>query len=218
MHAMKKASMAILAAGLLPAFAAGAAPRPHHAPEATAPEGASYVDVFYLPSAKLKETSSLGSGDVSGDGFGARGQFAVLPDLALTGEYQETKYDQGVGKISQLRVGAGYLVQQGGLFAEYTDIKDDTNSHIDGYGLHGRLNVEIAPGLRIFGDAGYLLDMRDDQDRKFDGPDLSGGVSFAVNPQLGLFADYRYTRLEGPSSRVLEFNDVRTGVRVTFGG
>jgi hypothetical protein len=179
-------------------------------PGAFAAADGGYVDVFYVPSAKIEVTvPGFGSGDDDGDGFGFKG-LATFETLGITGEFQSVSYDDSGIDNEQLRLGAGLVgPTTSGVFLEYVDIELDGAS-ADGFGLQGRL-----AGEHFHMQAGYVS-IKDDYE-------TMAGVEFLVgfaigDPQgYGAFVDLRRSMLEGEDSEVeYEFTDIRAGLRVRF--
>jgi opacity protein-like surface antigen len=176
----------------------------------------SNLDVYYMSSGLEVTVPDVGSGDDSGDGFGVKGQFAIAPDLFITGEYQSTTLDDLDADLDQMRFGIGGRAQigldlWGRLRVEYFDAEYDGEDLDDGFAGHAGLELQ-ADALSVYGDVGYLwLD-------EADGPEFLIGAAFEFAPSLGVFADYRFTSLEvdDGSDTEFEFDDFRVGVRLFF--
>ncbi len=176
------------------------------------------LDAYYIPSSDLSIDSSFGSADDSGDGFGVKGLFRFADTLGFIGEYQTVTYDDFDLDADQYRLGAGwFLPTTSGIYAEYTNIQlgDNNDGEADGVGVHGRIAGDLAPGIQVYGEAGYLFLQDDAED--IEGYEFLVGGAMQLNPQLGLFADYRLSNLEGQDSNVeFQFDDIRLGVRMYF--
>jgi hypothetical protein len=178
--------------------------------------GAGFVDVYFVPSANLDVTiPNVGSGDDDGDGFGVRGMGSVSDEVALTGEYQSTGYDDSGLDVDQLRFGVGLVGKTtSGVFIEYVDF-DFEGEKADGFGLQARLAGQSSAAVGLYGQLGYVS--IEDSSEKLSGLEFSVGASFRLNEQTALLADFRKTHLEGEDSKIeFEFTDVRVGVRLRF--
>lgn len=178
------------------------------------------IDAYYIPNTNL-DLSVPGSGgyDDDGDGFGIKGllPLGALPNLAFTGEYESSSYDNGVD-LDSYRLGAGWLfgeqVLTGGVFGEYVNYSLD-DADVDGYGVHARLSGQAAERLNFYVQAGYL-DLSGDDGLDIDGPEYLIGAAYQFTPQLGAFVDFRSTQLEDDNGIELDNNEVRTGLRYWF--
>lgn len=188
-------------------------------PSVAQAQGASptgFVDVYYVPSAKLDVTvPNVGSGDDDGDGFGVRGMGRVSDEVAFTGEYQSNGYDDSGLDVDQLRLGVGLIGKTtSGVFIEYVDFDFD-GERADGFGLQARLAGQSSAAVGLHGQLGYVS--IEDNTENLSGLEFSIGVTFRLNERAALLADFRRTELEGEDSKVeLEFTDVRLGVRLGF--
>ncbi|MGH8504669.1 MAG: outer membrane protein [Stenotrophobium sp.] len=216
MSSLKKNCIVVFAT-LLPVVAAQARPGWGDQPWfSQGPGNSSYLDVYYTPSANLHiDDPVLGPASDTATGYGARGQFMVAPNLAISGDYQRNDYDKLDDNVDRYSAGIGLVGEGGGIYAEYAGF-DFPGDHLSGLGVHARINFPLARNVNLFGDAGYLTGLRDDRGDTYNGPDLGGGLSIGLTPQLSLFGEYRYTRLDGPDSVSYEFDDVRTGMRFNF--
>jgi hypothetical protein len=176
------------------------------------------LDAYYIPSSDLSIDTPIGSADDSGDGFGVKGLFRFADTLGFVGEYQTVTYDDFDLDADQYRLGAGwFLPTTSGIYAEYTNIQlgDNNDGEADGVGVHGRIAGDLAPGVQVYGEAGYLFLQDDAED--IEGYEFLVGGAMQLNPQLGLFADYRLSNLEGQDSEAeFQFDDIRLGVRLYF--
>lgn len=206
-------SLALLAGALgAPAFAA---------------KDAGSFDVYYVPSAKLKnESGGSTSNSDGGSGFGVKGQFPVDRSVFLLGEYQANSYDGFDGfkadtNLDTLRLGVGFK-HPSGLFVsgEYIKAKfkidapapfgtDESNS---GYGVHGGVMADLSPQFNFSADIGYL-DLGNDGGN---GLEFRVGGAFALSNQYGIFADYRQSELKDNSNNKNTLSDVRVGFRVNL--
>lgn len=179
-------------------------------PGALAAADGGYLDVYYVPSAKIEVTiPGFGSGDDDGDGFGFKG-LGRFGTIGLTGELQSTSYDDSGIDNDQLRLGVGMVgPTTSGVFLEYVDIELD-GSDADGFGVQGRL-----AGEHFYGQAGYIS-IEDDFETTA-GIELLIGFAIGDPQGAGAFVDMRRSMLEGDESDVeYEFTDIRAGVRVRF--
>jgi opacity protein-like surface antigen len=175
------------------------------------------LPIYYIPSAEIEVESFLGNGTDDGDGFGIKGEFAVAPNVYLTGEYQGTEYDDSNLELDQLRLGAAFgegAGTGGGLYGriQYLNISfgDDDNDDESGVGGHIGFALAPSPEFKLYGEAGYL---------KFDdvdGPEFLVGAAFQVAPNIGIFADYRTASLEDDNDNELTLDDFRVGARFYF--
>ena len=118
---------------------------------ARAADTGAFVDVFFIPSAEL-EVTVPGSGNArdDGDGFGFRGMVPA-GGIAVTGEYQTTRYDDSGIEFDQLRLGIGLVNETtSGLLLEYVDTELD-GAAADGFAVHGRFAAE-----NFYGQLGYV--------------------------------------------------------------
>ena len=177
----------------------GAGPAAAHPPQG-------YLDGYFVPSADLERSPSLGSDQ--GSGFGVKGMAPASDGLVLTGEYQAVDYD-GAGEFTQMRAGAGLIGPGGGgLMLEYIRLDDFIEA--DGFGIHLRLGADNA-----YGQVGYVA--VDDDFEESNGLEFAGGFVAELGPSLGAFFDVRYTELEGQDSNArIEATDVRIGLRLMF--
>lgn len=183
---------------------------------AQGPSPAGFVDVYYVPSAKLDVTvPNFGSGDDDGDGFGVRGMGLVSGEVAFTGEYQSTGYDDSGLDVDQLRFGVGLIGKTtSGVFIEYVDFDFD-GERADGFGLQARLAGQSSAAVGLHGQLGYVS--IEDSSENLSGLEFSIGATFRLNERTHLLADFRKTQLEGEDSKIeFEFTDVRLGVRLGF--
>lgn len=197
-------------------------------------EPGGFLDLSFVADEKEKYTQDDPSGhfvdEGSGNGFGLRGLVRAYGGFALEGEYRSVSHDfsGGVsGDADDTRIGAGYATpSNSGVFVEWNKLKFTdtlgTNFSMDGWALRGRLEGDVAPQVRIYGEAAYV-DMKDDFDLDWKGPEVSAGASFALSDLFSLFADYRIRELKAtddPSATTAKdrFNSVNVGVRMNFGG
>lgn len=184
------------------------------------------VDVFYIPKADLDIAGPLGDGSDDGDGFGAKGMFTVLPNVAVTGEYRTISTDDFDVDYDQFRIGGMYLIQgQSGVGLEYVNGTADLGGDADitGFLLNGRLAGEVTPQISLYGQIGYLLmgeqDLGDlggpDEDAK--GLEFGVGGVYSINKQFGVLVDWRRSKTEGDDSELeLEFTDIAIGARINL--
>lgn len=76
-------------------------------PLAASASGGNNLDLYYLSSGIELEVPGLGSGEDDGDGFGAKGRFAISDALFLSAEYQTAKLDDLDEDLTQIRLGVG---------------------------------------------------------------------------------------------------------------
>lgn len=190
-----------------------------------------FLDLYYVPSTDLAidytdpDPLNNASGEIDGDGFGARALLRAGEGLALTGEYQTVTYDtenptDPEAEVDRLRFGIGLVgPSTSGAFVQYHEIDFGDDFAPDGWGAHGRLAGRLSPQITAYAEAGYLFLKDDDID--FEGPEAGAGLAFTVSGTVGLFADYRLTRIEAEefgSKLEFEFTDLRVGVRIALGG
>lgn len=191
-------------------------------PLAASASGGNNLDLYYLSSGIELEVPGLGSGEDDGDGFGAKGRFAISDALFLSAEYQTAKLDDLDEDLTQIRLGVGGSIPISpelwvSARAEYVDSEienfffDGSALEDDGPAFHAGL-VFASGGFSLFGEVGYLK-LGDS-----DGPEFSVGAAFAMSEAIGLFLDYRLTSLEIDDSDGSEFDidDFRAGIRLSF--
>ena len=188
----------------------------------------SYFDLYYLPSAELKASQTIGgvtgTGKLDGDGYGVKTRLGFGEMFFVSGEYQANDYTTDEDDNEDLdrdlniyRVGGGIAVPNTPFFVEGEyigiDVGDDNegaDEESNGYGIHGGAAMTLGERVTLNAKIGYI-DVDD-----FDGFEYLVGGSFNVFGSFAVFADYRGTDLEGGGSSKLELNDFRTGVRFTF--
>ncbi|SEQ29343.1 hypothetical protein SAMN04488038_105159 [Solimonas aquatica] len=182
------------------------------------------VDLYYIPQTKLEATDAFSglTADDDGDGFGAR----ITAPLANTGlrfnaEYQSSKLSDSDIDVDQLRIGGSWMTPgpvRFGAVGEYIDLTLDANgngkSELTGFGVHGRVEVDLPPMLSLYGQVGYV---NLDDNGTVDGVEFTVGGLLQLNRQFGVFADYRESDLEDENSNKLNISDARVGVRLLFG-
>lgn len=179
-------------------------------------EAPGYIDLFFVPSAKLDVTiPGFGSFDDDGDGFGIKGQIPAGETLVLLGEYQGVTYDESDIDVDQFRIGLGSFGESGsGFYAEYGSIDLD-GSDADGLGLHARLSGALSDVATVYGQIGYLLLNDDTED--ISGLEFLFGGALSISGNTGAFVEMRKSMLEGEDSNVeFEFTDLRAGLRIGF--
>lgn len=185
-------------------------------PLAAQAEGPGFIDLYFVPSAKLEYTDpGLGTFSDSGTGFGIKGLVPASEFFAITGEYQATNYDDSDIDVDQLRVGIGLTgPTTSGLYVEYIAATVDDLDE-DGFGLHLRLAGRPSDAASFYGQAGYLaLDNDFETDTGFE---FTVGAAIEISGNMGVFADLRRTTLEGEDSEFeTELTDVRAGLRLRF--
>ncbi len=203
------------------------------APGAALAAPAAYLDLFYVPQAKLKaeapaandQTAVLRADD---DGFGIKGAMTLTPRLFLSGEYTSNQYDVTNAAVSTRidvdgwRAGMGLILFDAGpttyVLAEYIDT--DAEARVpgfeavggdeSGYGLHlgmrgenGKLAVTVQVGYVDLGDS--------------DGLEWLVESDYRITNRFGLFAGYRSTHLDGGNTES-DFRDIRVGATLYLGG
>lgn len=179
-------------------------------PAAADPQG--YLDVFYVPSAKVEERNpGFGLRTDDGEGFGVKGWSPMSRNMVFTGEYQSVSYDRGTPDNTQYRIGAGFIGDRGGgMLVEYISAQDYIEA--DGIGVHLRMG-----GPNLYAQVGYVS--LNDNFEESHGLELASGLSFTNHRGTGIFVDIRHTQLKGQETKVeIETTDVRAGVRIGFGG
>jgi len=171
------------------------------------------VDVYYVSSGLDVSVPGFGSADDDGDGFGAKGRFAIADNMFVSGEYQSVSYDDFDIDIDQIRAGVGFnspLGAQASFFglAEFinADIDDESDN---GYGVHGGVQFAVSDSISLKGSIGYV-DFGD-----ADGIEYLVGAAFKLTDAFGIVADYRVTNLEEDDAD-LDIDDLRVGVRFNF--
>lgn len=189
--------------------------------------GAGYLDGYYIPISSLTLDDGSGSLSKDSDGWGGRGLLPVGKYLALTSEYQESKFAEIQSTVRQFRIGGGPALAidrfrlQTMLLGEYVSTNLRVGSMTvqpDGYGAHLRLAWYPLKGLSVYGQGGYLNLRAGAQDLTISGPEFTAGAAYVFLGDFGVFADYRYTRLEDSGNSKFELGDFRTGIRYSFGG
>jgi len=179
---------------------------------AQAVDGGGHLDIYFVPSAKLDVTvPGSGSGSDDGTGFGIKGLGrGAGSQIAFTGEFQSTDYDDSDISLDQLRLGVGLAgATTSGIYLEYINLDIDS-SKATGFGLHGRL-----AGENLYGQFGFVS-VEDDFETN-SGVEFVVGAAFGSSGNVGGFVDLRKTMLEGEDSNIeLEFTDIRAGVRFKF--
>lgn len=201
---------------LSPCAAFAARPMP-----ATPPVG---IDLYYIPQTRVEVTEAISgiSDHDDGDGFGGRITVPIGPTgLRLNGEYQASSLSDSNLDVDQLRLGGTWMTPgpvRVGAVGEYIRLTLDAHSNgkstPDGYGVHGRVEVDLPPMLSFYGQAGYVN--LSDQGT-VDGFEYTIGGLVQLNRQFGVFADYRETDLEDDAGNKTNISDARVGVRLLFG-
>lgn len=177
------------------------------------------VDVYYVDSTVEVTLPGFGSFDEDGDGFGARGAFAISEFAAVTAEYQAVSYDDVDLDFDQFRVGLAVSLTGTDVplswygAAEYirTEADDGIDSESNsGFGVHVGGDFELVPGLALGARVGYV-----DIDES-DGIEWLVKAVFTVTPAFGVFADYRLTSVEDDDDVQTDIDDLRLGVRLRF--
>ncbi|HEY0975386.1 MAG TPA: outer membrane beta-barrel protein [Solimonas sp.] len=182
-----------------------------------------YFDLYFIPQANLEVTvPGFGSADEDGDGFGGKLMAPVSEMGVLSAEYQAAKLDDSDTEIKQLRFGLGVMTNgpaRLGALAEYINMELEVpgvgKSKPDGFGLHGRLEFDVAPGFVLHGQVGYV-NLKEDGST-LEGLEINAGVGVAFTSAVGLFLDYRLSQLEDETDVELDLSDLRVGFRVNFG-
>lgn len=200
----------------LPCTAFAAPPRP-----AVPPIG---IDAYYIPQTRVevKDAFTGASDHDDGDGFGARLTVPIGPTgLRFNGEYQASSLKDSDLDVDQLRLGATWMTPgpvRIGAVGEYIKLTLDGHSagksEPDGYGVHGRVEIDLPPMLSFYGQAGYV---NLDDNGTVDGFEYTIGGLVQLNRQFGVFADYRESDLEDEDGNKFNLGDARVGVRFLFG-
>lgn len=188
------------------------------------------LDLYYLPysgfDVDVPNTGVSSDFNDSGTGVGAKAfvplgdmsQNTLMKNIVLTGAYQNVELDDTETDLHELRAGAGYQADLGGMtagaFAEYVKISPE-NDDAEGVGAHARLFMPIGQRFKVYGEAGYLWLGGGSLD--IDGPEFLVGASYDINPMAGGFIDYRYIQLEDDNNVDYTLDDIRVGVRFRFG-
>jgi len=177
-----------------------------------------YLDLYYIPKASV-EAGSFPEED--GDGYGVKLMAPVSRWGVLTGEYQTVQLDDSDQDLNQIRAGLGVMTgsrARFGAVAEYIRLELDNpgmgSDAAEGFGVHGRIELDPTNWLNLYGQLGYV---RIDNDGAVDGLELSVGAATRINAAIGLFADYRLTKLEDEAKVEHDIADLRMGLRVSFG-
>lgn len=178
------------------------------------------LDVYYIADSTLDPE---GSGSDDGDGWGGR---LMVPfegsGVGIHAEYQTSTLDDSDIDIDQMRLGASLMTQGNarfGVVGEYAKLKLDIpglgSGDADGYGIHGRGEINVNEQFLLYGQIGYLSvsDSGDD----LDGVEYLVGGVFNITPMFGVGVDYRVSDLEDDANDSIKFEDLRVGGRINFG-
>jgi len=186
-----------------------------------------YVDLFYTPSSKfdLDDPSAGSLKSDGGSGFGVRGRAALAAPVFLQGEFQSNSYDGFNGvkvdtDVDLFRAGLGATFGESPFYglAEYVRLKvaipaAGFSESESGYGLHLGAQGSAASSLKLYGQVGYL-----DVGDAGTGFEFMVGGAASITPSVALFVDFRRSKLEDDSNATATISDLRTGLRVAFGG
>ncbi len=181
-----------------------------------------YFDLYFIPKTNLDPGFAVFDQDEDGDGFGGKLMAPVSDWGILTGEYQSTEFDDSDAELDQIRFGLGVMTDgqaRVGVLAEYVRLEFDVPGFLpfdaDGFGLHGRVEFDPAPGFTLHGQVGYIR--VEEGPGELDGVEVAVGAAANINTALGVFVDYRLSQLEDNFENDNDLADVRVGVRVNFG-
>lgn len=179
-----------------------------------APSG--YVDVYFVPSAKIETEAAGVSSDDSGDGIAIKTLMAFDQGFFINGEYQKNEYDETALEFEQFRAGLGLYAPGEDLspFGLVEYIRTDssatgTSQSESGYGAHVGIRGE-SNSMGVTLQVGYV-DLGDE-----DGPESLLEMDYQFTERVGAIIGYRVSKRERAASEVL-LSDLRVGLSLYFG-
>lgn len=179
-----------------------------------APSG--YLDLYFVPSAKIEVESGGATAEDSGDGIAFKTLMAFDQGFFFNGEYQKNKYDDTALEFEQFRAGLGLYAPGQDLspFGLLEYIRTDTSvvggtQGESGYGAHVGIRGESG-NMGVTLQAGYV-DLGDQR-----GPEGLLEMDYQFTPRVGAVVGYRVSQRRATGSEAL-LSDLRVGLSLYFG-